>query len=69
MKKHLFDKTNYKNIRVPNEDMINIGKCGRTVDEWAITTEINEVTCKSCLKVLNKKQNANDKLKIWMNKL
>lgn len=54
MKIHLLDESCGTNLCVPSEEMKNIGKCGNEVPEWAITTSKCEVTCKSCLKSINK---------------
>ena len=50
MKTHLLDTRHHKNFNVHPEEMVNIGKCGKEVPEWCITTNKHEVTCKTCLK-------------------
>jgi hypothetical protein len=50
MKIHLLDKSNYRNLTAPDEDMVNISKCGKEIPDWAVTTLTGKVTCKLCLK-------------------
>lgn len=50
MKTHFLNKNCWQNASVPDERMQNISKCGKEVKEYLITTDIKNVTCKSCLK-------------------
>ncbi|GEM_PF-3348012 len=54
MKTHLLDENCAVNLCVPSEEIKNIGKCGKEVPECAITTLKHEVSCKSCLKSINR---------------
>ena len=54
MKKHLLNKSCGTNLCVPPEEMRNIGKCGKEVAESEITADKCEVTCKLCLKLMEK---------------
>jgi hypothetical protein len=54
MKKHLLNKNHWENTNVHPEDFKNISMCGRKTEEWAITENTKEVTCRTCLKLINK---------------
>jgi len=56
MKTHLLNEGCGANLCVTNEEMKSIAKCGKEVPEWAITTLRHQVTCKSCLKYINKQE-------------
>jgi len=56
MKIHLLNRNCWQNARVPDERMLNISKCGKEVKEWNITDDVKEVTCKLCLKIINREE-------------
>lgn len=55
MKTHLLNERHYKNLNVHPEEMVNISVCGKEVDDWNITTLNFQVTCKTCLKLIEER--------------
>lgn len=64
---HLFDFEHYSKFPEYDKDKFNTTKCGYVREN--ITHDIEKVTCKLCLKEINKKKNINEKLKVWLEKL
>lgn len=52
MKIHLLNKNCCQNAFVPPENMKDISRCGKEVNESQITTDTKNITCKSCLKLI-----------------